>query len=41
LVSIGQSFASLSRGWSRLDEPVRLPASQKAALVLRHGFTGR
>jgi phytoene synthase len=31
----------VARGWSRLDEPVRLPASQKAALVLRHGFTGR
>ncbi len=30
-----------ARGWSRLDEPVRLPAWQKVALVLRHGLTGR
>lgn len=31
----------VARGWSRLDEAVRVPASQRAALVLRHGFTGR
>jgi squalene synthase HpnD len=31
----------VARGWSRLDEPVRVSASQKAALVLRRGFTGR
>jgi hypothetical protein len=30
-----------ARGWSRLDERVRLPAWEKATLVLRHGLTGR
>ena len=31
----------LARGWTRLDEPVRIPAWRKLALVLRHGLAGR
>jgi len=31
----------LTRGWQHLDEPVRIPAWRKLALVLRHGLTGR
>jgi presqualene diphosphate synthase len=31
----------LARGWRHLDEPVRLPAWRKLALVLRHGLPGR
>jgi phytoene synthase len=33
--------ALVSRGWERLYEPVRIPAWRKAALLLRHGITGR
>jgi phytoene synthase len=31
----------LIRGWQHLDEPVRVPAWRKLALVLRHGLMGR
>jgi len=31
----------LTRGWQHLDEPIRIPAWRKLALVLRHGLTGR
>lgn len=31
----------LVRGWLHLDEPVRIPAWHKLALVIRHGLTGR
>ena len=31
----------VARGWRRLDEPVRIPAWHKLALVMRHGLTGR
>jgi phytoene synthase len=31
----------VARGWRHLDEPVRLPAWRKMALVLRHGLAGR
>jgi len=31
----------LARGWRHLDEPVRVPAWRKLALVLRHGLAGR
>ena len=31
----------LIRGWQYLDEPVRIPAWRKLALVLRHGLMGR
>ena len=31
----------LARGWTRLDEPVRIPAWRRLALVLRHGLAGR
>ena len=31
----------LARGWRRLEEPVRVPARQKLALLLRHGLAGR
>ena len=31
----------LIRGWQHLDEPVRIPAWRKFALVVRHGLTGR
>jgi phytoene synthase len=31
----------LERGWRRLDEPVRIPASGKPALLLLHGLAGR
>ncbi len=31
----------LVRGWSRLDDTVRIPRWRMAALVLRHGLTGR
>ena len=31
----------LARGWRHLEEPVRIPAWRKLALVLRHGLTGR
>ena len=31
----------LERGWRRLDEPVRIPAWRKPALLLRHGLAGR
>jgi presqualene diphosphate synthase len=31
----------LARGWQQLDEPVRIPARRKLALMLRHGLTGR
>jgi phytoene synthase len=31
----------LARGWRQLDEPVRLPAWRKLALLFRHGITGR
>jgi phytoene synthase len=31
----------LARGWRHLDEPVRLPAWRKPALLFRHGLTGR
>jgi phytoene synthase len=31
----------LAHGWRRLEEPVRVPARRKLALVLRHGLAGR
>ena len=31
----------LARGWRRLDEPIRIPAWRKLALVMGHGLTGR
>jgi hypothetical protein len=31
----------LARGWRQLDEPIRIPAWRKLALVTRHGLTGR
>jgi len=31
----------LVRGWRHIDEPVRIPAWHKLALVIRHGLTGR
>jgi phytoene synthase len=31
----------LARGWRHLDEPIRIPAWRKLALVMRHGLTGR
>jgi presqualene diphosphate synthase len=31
----------LSRGWQRLDEPVRIPSWRKLTLLLCHGLTGR
>jgi squalene synthase HpnD len=31
----------VARGWRRLDEPVRLPAWRKLALLFRHGLPGR
>jgi squalene synthase HpnD len=31
----------LARGWRRLEEPVRVPARRKLALLLRHGLAGR
>jgi squalene synthase HpnD len=31
----------LARGWRQLDEPVRIPARRKLALMIRHGLTGR
>jgi phytoene synthase len=31
----------LVRGWRHLEEPVRIPAWRKLALLLRHGLTGR
>jgi hypothetical protein len=31
----------LARGWTRLDEPVRISAWHKLALVLLHGLAGR
>jgi phytoene/squalene synthetase len=31
----------LTNGWQLLDEPVRIPAWRKLALVLRYGLTGR
>ena len=31
----------LARGWRHVDEPVRLPAWRKLALLFRHGLTGR
>jgi phytoene synthase len=31
----------LARGWRQLDEPVRILAWRKLALVLRHGLAGR
>jgi phytoene synthase len=31
----------VARGWRHLDEPVRLPAWRKLALLFRHGLTGR
>jgi phytoene synthase len=31
----------LARGWRHLDEPIRIPAWRKLALVTRHGLTGR
>jgi phytoene synthase len=33
--------ALIARGWKHLDEPVRIPAWRKLALVLRHGLAGR
>jgi presqualene diphosphate synthase len=30
-----------ARGWTRLDEPVRLPTWRKLALVFHHGLIGR
>jgi phytoene synthase len=33
--------ALLARGWRRLDEPVRIPAWRKLALIVRHGSVGR
>ena len=44
-VMLGISRALLhelvARGWRRLDEPVRLPAWRKLALLFRHGLAGR
>ena len=31
----------LARSWRHLDEPVRIPAWRKLALVIRHGLAGR
>ena len=31
----------VARGWRRLDEPVRIPAWRKLAVVMRHGLLGR
>ena len=31
----------LARGWRQLDEPVRIRAWRKLALVLRHGLAGQ
>jgi len=31
----------LVRGWRHIDEPLRIPAWHKLALVIRHGLTGR
>jgi len=31
----------LVRGWRHIDNPVRIPAWHKFALVIRHGLTGR
>ena len=31
----------LAHGWRRLEEPVRVPARRKLALLLRHGLAGR
>jgi phytoene synthase len=31
----------IARGWRRLEEPIRIPAWRKLALVIRHGLTGR
>jgi phytoene synthase len=31
----------LARGWRQLDEPIRIPAWRKMALVTRHALTGR
>jgi phytoene synthase len=31
----------LARGWRHLDEPIRISAWRKLALVMRHGLTGR
>jgi phytoene synthase len=31
----------LTRGWQHLDEPVRIPAWRRLALVCRHGLAGR
>ena len=31
----------LARGWTHLDDPVRIPGWRKLALVLRHGLVGR
>ena len=31
----------LEHGWRKIDEPVRIPAWHKFALVIRHGLTGR
>jgi squalene synthase HpnD len=31
----------IARGWRQLDEPIRIPAWRKLALVTRHGLTGR
>jgi phytoene synthase len=31
----------LARGWRQLDEPIRIPAWRKLALVTHHGLTGR
>jgi phytoene synthase len=31
----------LARGWRQLDEPARIPAWRKLALVLRHGLMAR
>jgi phytoene synthase len=33
--------ALLVRGWRHIDEPLRIPAWHKLALVIRHGLTGR
>ena len=33
--------ALVTRGWERLIDPVHIPAWRKAALLLRHGITGR
>jgi hypothetical protein len=35
------STSFLARGWRQLDEPVRIPARRKLALMVRHGPTGR